>query len=290
MILQRRDVGVAWAWSVRAVFAVLVAVLPTASASADAECVARDFLSLDLPERVADPVVAALSAAYPMLTIVSGDVRVPDGTVVPLGVDRGLAARERIAAPTVVEQFTDVYPLGFDLDARRTPWFDPGRARNDAFFRALYFSSRETAAATMTEVTYRGTSAPVPFVVTTKHCVAAQLSAALGEIEAMGPEMARYFRRVGGGFNWRNIAGTTRLSAHSFGIAVDFDTELGGYWRWSGRAEGAAGDYVNRYPEELVLAMERRGFIWGGKWHHFDGMHFEYRPELILFSRLNEER
>jgi acetyl-CoA acetyltransferase len=82
-----------------------------------------------------------------MLTVAGGDVRFPDETVVPLGTDRGLAARERIAAPTVVEQFTDIYPLDFDLDARRTPWFDPGRARNDAFFRALYFSSREAAAA-----------------------------------------------------------------------------------------------------------------------------------------------
>jgi hypothetical protein len=35
--------------------------------------------------------------------------------------------------------------------------------------------------------------------------------------------------------------------------------------------------------------MERFGFIWGGKWHHFDGMHFEYRPELILYARLVQE-
>jgi hypothetical protein len=62
------------------------------------------------------------------------------------------------------------------------------------------------------------------------------------------------------------------------------------YWRWSGRAEGAAGAYRNRYPEGLVRAMERRGFIWGGKWHHFDGMHFEYRPEMLLYARMVDER
>jgi len=22
-------------------------------------------------------------------------------------------------------------------------------------------------------------------------------------------------------------------------------------------------------------------FIWGGRWYHFDTMHFEYRPELL---------
>jgi hypothetical protein len=32
---------------------------------------------------------------------------------------------------------------------------------------------------------------------------------------------------------------------------------------------------------EIVDVFERHGFIWGGKWYHFDTMHFEYRPELI---------
>jgi D-alanyl-D-alanine carboxypeptidase len=27
------------------------------------------------------------------------------------------------------------------------------------------------------------------------------------------------------------------------------------------------------------------GFIWGGKWYHYDTMHFEYRPELMGFRR-----
>jgi hypothetical protein len=28
--------------------------------------------------------------------------------------------------------------------------------------------------------------------------------------------------------------------------------------------------------------FEKHGFIWGGKWYHYDTMHFEYRPELLL--------
>ena len=57
-------------------------------------------------------------------------------------------------------------------------------------------------------------------------------------------------------------------------------------WRWSGAEEGRVGDYRNGIPEPVVRVLERHGFIWGGKWHHFDGMHFEYRPELILYARL----
>ena len=33
---------------------------------------------------------------------------------------------------------------------------------------------------------------------------------------------------------------------------------------------------------EVVEIFEKYGFIWGGKWYHYDTMHFEYRPELLV--------
>ncbi len=39
--------------------------------------------------------------------------------------------------------------------------------------------------------------------------------------------------------------------------------------------------YPNQIPWPIVLVFEKNGFIWGGKWHHYDTMHFEYRPELL---------
>ncbi len=39
--------------------------------------------------------------------------------------------------------------------------------------------------------------------------------------------------------------------------------------------------YPNEIPWPIILIFEKYGFIWGGKWHHFDTMHFEYRPELF---------
>ena len=38
--------------------------------------------------------------------------------------------------------------------------------------------------------------------------------------------------------------------------------------------------YKNEIPREIVDIFEKHGFIWGGKWYHYDTMHFEYRPEL----------
>jgi hypothetical protein len=43
--------------------------------------------------------------------------------------------------------------------------------------------------------------------------------------------------------------------------------------------------YENRIPMEIVAIFEKHGFIWGGKWYHYDTMHFEYRPEILALAR-----
>ena len=30
----------------------------------------------------------------------------------------------------------------------------------------------------------------------------------------------------------------------------------------------------------IVHIFEKHGFIWGGRWLHYDTMHFEFRPEF----------
>lgn len=265
-----------------AVFAAALGLWPSAALA----CSATDWLSVPLPS--SDFIETALETAYPGsdLDLRAGVFTAPNGQRVPFEAARDVTASERLNNATLGDMFVYVYPLTFDLEARRQAWHDPGRVRNDALFRALYFASEQEARVTLRRVDFVGANRTASFQVTTAQCADVQLKAALAEIAALGPVMDRYFETIGGSFNWRVISGTKRLSAHSFGIAVDFNSQLGGYWRWSGAKPGEASDFTNRYPPELVAAMERYGFIWGGKWHHFDGMHFEYRPELILFARL----
>jgi hypothetical protein len=254
---------------------------------AGADCAPVDWVSLPLT-RGGDPVEIALETAYPGMDVdpEAGLLTFATGETVPFVTARDVPPVERLVDATIGDQFVYTYPLDFSLMQRRTPFHDPGRLRDDEFFRALYAETRHEARTSLVAVSYDGASGTVRFNVTQDHCVHIQLEAALDEIEALGPDYAVYFENPGGGFNWRVIAGTNRLSVHSFGIAVDLNTALGGYWRWSGAAQGEATEYDNRIPEEIVQAFERYGFIWGGKWHHFDGMHFEYRPELILHARL----
>jgi hypothetical protein len=97
-----------------------------------------------------------------------------------------------------------------------------------------------------------------------------------------------------GGYNWREIRGSSRMSYHSWGLAVDIQPKDPGgkgiYWRW----ERARDDnwmilpLERRWkpPDRVIAAFEREGFIWGGKWALYDTMHFEYRPELHEINRL----
>ena len=90
-----------------------------------------------------------------------------------------------------------------------------------------------------------------------------------------------YLYPPAGTYACRNVAGADEPSMHGWGAAIDINTALSDYWRWHRLAEGRVPAYVNRIPQEIVTIFQRHGFIWGGRWAHFDTMHFEYRPELL---------
>jgi hypothetical protein len=102
--------------------------------------------------------------------------------------------------------------------------------------------------------------------------------------------LQQFVRNPAGTFNWRPIAGTNRLSVHSFAAAIDINLDRADYWRWSGAKPGNVPRFRNRIPVEIADVFERHGFIWGGRWYHYDTMHFEYRPELIAIGRLAAKR
>lgn len=93
-----------------------------------------------------------------------------------------------------------------------------------------------------------------------------------------------YIAPTNGTFNYRVISGTGRLSAHSYGIAIDLNRNEHDYWKWTKKEAGTK--RISNYPEEVVKIFEDNGFIWGGKWAHFDILHYEYRPEFILKAKM----
>lgn len=162
---------------------------------------------------------------------------------------------------------------------------DPGRLRSNRFFRAMYGVTEDDVRRNVQAVYWAPCNCYLAF--NGKSGAAASLRA-VGEAVAQNPGLARYLSKPLGSFNWRKVAGTGRMSVHASAAAIDFNLPdgLGRYWRW----DGCRQDAVCKYPtavlenadlKEIVRIFENHGFIWGGKWYHYDAMHFEFRPELV---------
>jgi hypothetical protein len=184
---------------------------------------------------------------------------------------------QRLETCDVFEMLFDYYPPNLSFES----WpenLDPGRYRSSPFFKAVYGAEPQAVEANLVKVTFCGRT--ISF--NKQNGAAAALVAAGKEIQAAAdkdPALRPYLEALGGTFAWRPIAGTQQLSAHCFGIAIDLNPDLGGYWRWD---KGDKGSMRRRfaYPAAIISIFERHGFIWGGKWYHFDLMHFEFRPEF----------
>jgi peptidoglycan L-alanyl-D-glutamate endopeptidase CwlK len=221
---------------------------------------------------------AALLAGYPGAFVFEGnDVVFADGTRIVW--DDGVVrdADALIASPDIEDTFHYVYPLAAAGALTPARDFDPGRIRNEPFFKALYGGSAAAVGADVVGVPWLGSSVQA----STRFGIAGRIAAVE---QGMVGELAEYGRKPGGGFNWRVIAGTSQLSVHSFGAAIDINVDYSDYWRWAG-VDADPIPYKNRIPLDVVALFEAQGFIWGGRWYHYDTMHFEYRPELLAYAK-----
>jgi hypothetical protein len=232
--------------------------------------------------------MAALVAAYPdFLASFEGNAIVwKDGTRMAFDDGRGVKDFERrLAEPDLEDMFYAPYPLGRSGLAAPVD-IDPGRVRYQPLFARMYGDcSKGDVAAHLVDVLWLPTRSGQRLKATRMNGVAARLQAVSDELDRLPAEMTRYLVPSAGTYNCRLVAGTDRQSAHGLGIAIDIAVAHADYWRWV--RPGADGRYAyrNRIPWEIVEVFERHGFIWGGKWHHFDTMHFEYRPEIIAAQK-----
>jgi hypothetical protein len=181
--------------------------------------------------------------------------------------------------PDLEDMLSQVYPAG-DFTEYKTD-YDPGRFRVDAFFNNVYGGTSKQVQANLTTVNFCGQK--VQF--NARNGAAAALGRVGENLAALikcKPELRQYLFPLGGSVNWRTIAGTNRPSPHSWGIAFDLNPRHGAYWRWQKSPTPASILNLRQsYPQAIVKIFEAQGFIWGGKWSHYDLMHFEYRPELL---------
>ncbi|GAA1126078.1 M15 family metallopeptidase [Nocardioides aquiterrae] len=106
---------------------------------------------------------------------------------------------------------------------------------------------------------------PVPILgnVTCNKLIFPQLRAALEDVMAQGLADKIHPGEYAGCYYPRFIAGTTTLSNHAFGLALDLNVP--------GNQRGSAGEM----DRGVVAIFKHWGFTWGGDWKYTDPMHFE---------------
>jgi D-alanyl-D-alanine carboxypeptidase len=236
------------------------------------------------PERTVAEIGAALAAAYPdHIERVDGtDILWRDGARTPI--DDGEPAKPFdtwLARPSLRDVFRYPYVAGASA-VPPGPDVDPGRARPAVLFDKMYGRCQGPATGASTaDVVWLPTKAGQKLRVTTVNGVDRRLAAVSAELDKLPTTFDVFLKPSAGTINCRPIAGTNRPSAHGYGIAIDIAVARADYWAWAKPAGGGVITYKNRVPIEIVQVFEAHGFIWGGKWHHYDTMHFEYRPELL---------
>jgi hypothetical protein len=227
--------------------------------------------------------LACLLAAYPehLCGAAHDAIRWCDSTEMPYDSHVAYGSHDDLLDHADLEdQMALRYPVGTRFRPPPGENFEPGRVRHEPMFKKMYGATPAEVRARLATVQWMPGVANRALRVTKVNDVHDKLRAVSEALTQLPPASRTIAAETSGTFHWRPIKGTERVSAHGFGIAIDVGAGESDYWRWAAPVAGIL-PYRNRIPLDIVEAFERHGFIWGGKWYHFDTMHFEYRPELL---------
>jgi len=186
--------------------------------------------------------------------------------------------------PSIMDQFAIPYRLGAqsELPALND---DPGRIRNEAFFTRMYGDCRkDEVVGKLRPVRWLPHHGGGTVMATRVNGIADKLEQISAALEKLPPAIIRYAVPSSGVYSCRKVAASNLISMHSYGAAIDLNDKFGDYWLWSLRRDGTL-QRRHVIPQDIVDLFEKFGFIWGGRWYHFDTFHFEYRPEIIELAR-----
>ena len=220
--------------------------------------------------------------AYPDLVVSANDqsVTLNNGTVLAYRTSSSKTTwDEKINNADLETQLSQSYDAG-GIDTPPSYLFDPGRLRYQPFFQALYGKDKPSIEKNLVSIEWPTLKGNKKLRVNRSEGVDKKLIA-IGQEIAKLPHSDRIWAEGAATYEYRVIKDTDRLSMHSFGIAVDLAPSKTQYWKGEATSETAKIGYKNTMPLSIVRIFEKHGFIWGGRWYHYDTMHFEYRPELL---------
>ena len=99
--------------------------------------------------------------------------------------------------------------------------------------------------------------------------IADELAACLALVRDAG--LWPFVSAIGGGYNFRKQRGSSKISMHALGAAVDFDPHR------NALGEDPANTALGTEPGAgVVRIFQARGWTWGGDWGRPDSMHVQF--------------
>ncbi len=173
---------------------------------------------------------------------------------------------QRIVGDTASIQDLDIASrVGLDPNVQQTAFLTGGSIADvvGTFSYGVLSGGRIAPDPAWVQANIATETVPILGSVTCNKAIFPQLEAALDEVVSRGLAGEIHPDEYAGCYYPRFIAGTTTLSNHSFGLALDLNTP--------GNQRGTVGE-MNR---EVVSIFKSWGFAWGGDWSYTDPMHFE---------------
>lgn len=239
--------------------------------SLDTRSNSKNIMTIDSIPEYAHKIIDA----YPEFGIkyVGGYLLFSDGTKILCDDGKEKSFAEKLDNCDVEDMFSMTYDT-----ASAIPLYlnDCGRGRNEELFKKMYGDTEMAVRKNLVSVDWFGQKIPFSKV----NGASEQLGKVASELATL-PQFRKFLTNASS-FYWRKVRGANRQSAHSYGVAIDINTSYSNYWLWvnPNKTETDSIHYENKIPMEIVRVFEKYGFIWGGRWYHYDTMHFEYRPEF----------
>ncbi len=235
-----------------------------------------DFLALGGTDAAPEMHIGALAQLSPQIDAVVNDTWIPALEMTP---DNALLIRTGSTSPSTLRtpiekilrgtkasvQMTDsVARYGLDPTVVQTAVVVGTVSDAVGIFRYTVLSGGHIAPDPAWAAAHIATrTVPILGSVTCNKAIFPQLIAALTDVQAQGLADTIHPGEYAGCYYPRFIAGTTTLSNHAFGLALDINAIE--------NQRGTAG-LIDR---GVVAIFKRWGFTWGGDWHYTDPMHFE---------------
>ena len=179
------------------------------------------------------------------------------------------------------------------LRTKKRPKVKAGLVEEGSLYKELFgITSAKSAEAQLAVVRLHGHRIAVHNIIAEK---IKTIDSKVNLLAKTDPEVRAFLKNISSvqTYNWRKIAWISRMSNHSYGIAIDILPKRYNrkptYWLWE---EERNRDWMllpqSRLwtpPDAVVKIFLEEKFIWGGYWDRYDTMHFESRPELIALYK-----